>query len=196
MQTYSHFLITAALNKTYKDKSPVEVDSRALLIGSFAPDVPLFILTIGFFLQRALSGDASNPELFGQAYDNLYFNNPVWIIGHSLLHSPLMVTFYLIIGYWFGIRGKQTWALSFFWFAVGCGFHTLIDIPTHHNDGPLLFFPFDWQTRFNSSISYWHPDYGGRIFFPIEHLANLGIIAYLVMPFIRRRFSKENTKSA
>lgn len=196
MQTYSHYIITAALNKRMKDKTDLQVNSRAFLLGSLMPDVPLYILSFVFFFQRFVLSDDASSELFGQAYDNLYFNDPLWIIGHSAFHAPLMITLYLAVGYWWGIRGKRNWAHALFWFALGCGLHTTLDIFTHHNDGPLLFFPFDWQTRFSSPISYWDPQYGGRIFFPLEHLLDLGLLAYLIMPFLRRRFGRESTQQA
>lgn len=186
MQTYSHAIITAALEKRFGGNSPIKVDKWALLAGSFMPDMPLFILTMIFFAGRASSGEGFDAGLFGQDYDTLYFTNPVWIIGHSLFHSPPMITLYLAIGYFWGVRGGKRWALALFWFAIGAGFHALLDIPTHHNDGPLLFFPFDWQTRFSSPISYWDPAYGARIFAPLEHLLDVLLLGFLLRPALTR----------
>lgn len=180
MQTYSHALITAALEKRYGGRSPIKVDRWALLLGSVMPDIPLFILTMIFFATRASSGEGFDSGLFGQEYDTLYFTDPIWIIGHNLFHAPLMVTLYLAIGYYWGIRRGKRWARALFWFAIGAGLHTLIDIPTHRNDGPLLFFPFDWETRFTGPVSYWDPQYGGRIFAPLEHLLDVLLIGFLL----------------
>lgn len=181
MQTYSHAIIAAALEKRFRGKSSFKIDRRALILGAFAPDIPLFLLSLGYFAQRALFAETGlDANLFGQEYDTLYFTNPIWIIGHSLLHAPLMITLYLGIGYWWGLRKGKKWAQTLFWFALGALSHTLVDIATHHNDGPLLLFPFDWQTRFNSPISYWHPDYGGRIFAPLEHIFDVLLITYLL----------------
>ncbi len=41
MQTYSHFLMTAVLNDGLKSRG-ITVHTKALLLGSFMPDVPLF----------------------------------------------------------------------------------------------------------------------------------------------------------
>jgi hypothetical protein len=145
MQTQSHFLMTAIVNRVLKKHTTHQVQSIPFLIGSFAPDIVLMILTIAYIMQR----QATTPrEMFGPEFDTLYFTNPVWIIGHNLLHAPLMILTYASIGAWFGLRQGRQWSKWLFWFALGCGFHSLVDILTHHNDGPLVFFPFDWQTRF------------------------------------------------
>jgi hypothetical protein len=68
------------------------------------------------------------------------------------------------------------------WFSLGSLLHTLIDIPTHAGDGPLLFFPFDWQTRFNSPLSYWDPNFYGLQFMVFEILLTVGLLAYLFLP--------------
>ncbi|MEO1290897.1 MAG: metal-dependent hydrolase [Chloroflexota bacterium] len=193
MQTYSHFIITAALNHKYKDKSKVKVDTWALLLGSVAPDIPLVILTAIFFFQRFVLEDGTPVEgLFGAEYDNLYFNDPLWITGHALFHAPPMLIFYLTIGYIFGFRGGKTWARALFWFAIGASLHSAIDIVTHHNDGPLLFFPFNWDIRFISPISYWDPNHYGNIFAPIEHVFDLIVVIWL---FVSRRKRKKQDNS-
>ena len=47
------------------------------------------------------------------------------------------------------------------WFLGSCLLHTLVDIPVHHDDGPLIFWPFNWTYRFASPISYWDPAHYG-----------------------------------
>lgn len=196
VQTYSHLIITAALDVANKDKiessQGVKVDTWALLLGSFMPDMPLVILTLIFFVQNGVFGGGAQDmsEIFGPAYDNLYFNDPVWITGHALFHAPPMILLYLTIGYWFGFRGGKPWARALFWFAVGCGLHSAIDIVTHHNDGPLLLFPFNWSWRFTSPVSYWDPDHYGLIFAPLEHLLDLGLLGWLLWRRLRNRKNK------
>ncbi len=185
MQTYTHILLTAALNRGFADRinqrNGFQVDGRALLIGSFLPDVPLVLLSLGFFVQRFwLSEMPPADGVFGAAYDALYFENPVWIIGHSVFHSPLLIALYLLVGYLWGVRGKRPWLQSLFWFGVGCGLHSFVDILTHHHDGPLLFFPLDWQTRFSSPVSYWDPNYYAGFVAPLEHLMDVTLIGYLL----------------
>jgi hypothetical protein len=63
---------------------------------------------------------------------------------------------------------------------MGAGIHTVIDIATHVDDGPLLFFPFNWSYRLQSPISYWDPEHYGLIFAPLEHLLDVALIFILV----------------
>lgn len=180
MQTYSHFLVTALAQDRLKQKG-VPVHTKGILLGSFMPDVPLIIFTLGFFIYyRWLYPPPNDNSLFGPLYDNYYFHDPVWITGHSLFHSPIPITLWMALGYYFGLRRGKKWGVALFWFAIGCAFHTFIDILTHFNDGPLLFYPFNWQYRFSSPISYWDPRRYGGIFAIFEHLLNVGAIGYFI----------------
>jgi len=182
MQTYSHLIITAALKRKYEDTSLSKYETGALLLGSVMPDMPLVGLSALFLAQKFWLGDGNPSEgLFGAAYDQLYFNDPVWLAGHAAFHAPPMLLLYLTLGYWFGVRGGRRWGRCLFWFAVGCGLHSAIDIVTHHHDGPLLLFPFDWQTRFRSPVSYWDPEHYGGIFAPLEHVLNVVLLVWLVL---------------
>jgi hypothetical protein len=69
---------------------------------------------------------------------------------------------------------------------VGCAIHTAGDIPVHHNDGPLLLFPFEWSVRFYSPVSYWHPDYYAVQFGVFETLLVVAMLAYLLIPPLLR----------
>jgi len=51
----------------------------------------------------------------------------------------------------------------FEFFIAGCFVHSFIDIYTHVDDGPLMFWPFDLESRFTSRISHWDPSYGGEM---------------------------------
>ena len=200
MQTQSHFLMTAVANRFLKrnadEKSKAQVNSRALLLGSFAPDIPLFILSFIFIARNVWFAETPQPNVFGEAYDTLYFTNPLWIITHNIFHAPPMIIVYLLIGYFVGIRGGKKWAYALFWFAVGCAGHSAIDILTHHNDGPLLLFPFNWELRFSSPVSYWDDDYYANILAPLEMLLNIGIIGYFLRDWLKKRSEKRQINSA
>ena len=59
--------------------------------------------------------------------------------------------------------------------------HSIVDILTHNDDGPVLFFPFNWQYRFPSPVSYWDTDHHGGVFMIFEVLLNLGFIVFLIV---------------
>jgi hypothetical protein len=177
MQTYTHALLTAALGHGLRAHA-VPVRSRAFLLGSFMPDAPLFLLTLGFagyyrFIEALPAG-----YRFFEWYDVLYFTNPVWIASHNALHAPLMVLLLGGVGYWAAQRGHG-WGWSLVWFALGCGLHSLVDIGTHYDDGPVIFFPFNWSWRFHSPISYWDDDHYARLVAPLEHVLDAALIGYL-----------------
>lgn len=185
MQTYSHAIINAALGKQL-EKRGIRPKYWALVIGSLIPDAALTVLTINYVQRR---GGFNRPpqEIFGPAYDALYFSDPVWVTGHSLFHSPVMIALYLFIGWWFGFRQGRTWGQWLFWFAVGNGLHSFADILTHHHDGPLLLYPLNWELRFQSPVSYWDPNHYGAIFAPIEHLLDVFLIGYFIVGWRKRR---------
>lgn len=172
MQTYSHLLLTAVLRPTQSHSK------KALLAGSVLPDVPLMALSIGYVLDRRyLRPHLPDKTRCSPTYNDLYFNNPGWIAAHNILHAPLPVFLLGLIGY---LWQSRDWGKRLFWFAVGCGLHTAVDIFTHTDDGPVLLFPLDWRTRFRSPISYWDPAHNGRLFRLLEHLLDLLLVGWLV----------------
>ena len=58
--------------------------------------------------------------------------------------------------------------------------HSIVDVLTHHDDGPVLFFPIDWQYRFSSPVSYWDRDHFGGQFMVFEVLFDLVVFVFLV----------------
>ncbi|MCB8975981.1 MAG: metal-dependent hydrolase [Ardenticatenaceae bacterium] len=173
MQTYSHWLITAVLPTSSPRRK------QALRAGSVSPDVPLALLSAGYVLDRRyLRPHLPDKTRCSPTYNNLYFNNPWWIAAHNLLHAPLPLFFLGLMGYLWRQRAWGEWLL---WFATGCGLHSAIDILTHADDGPVLFFPLEWHKRFRSPISYWDPAHGGRIFRLAEHVLDFGLVVWLVL---------------
>jgi hypothetical protein len=201
VQTYSHFIITAVLNWQLKQRElqkqalgdepglrigrlPLpSLSSPALLIGSVAPDLPLILITVGMLVMDLASGQRWQPgsgemeSYVGYLFRYLFFNDPWVKAAHNLLHAPLMIFGYAVAGYW-GWRKGRRWGGPLFWFALACGLHTAIDIPLHYDDGPLLFFPFNWQLRFQSPLSYWDPAHFGRQFVLFEHAFVLSLLLY------------------
>ncbi|MCG8477946.1 MAG: hypothetical protein MI724_02535 [Spirochaetales bacterium] len=129
----------------------------AALVGAIAPDLPLFALTLWYWARYGFG--------FGPEYDLLYFNDPMWIVGHSLFHAPVISLLFIAAAA--TIRrlktgtGTQRTAVALRWFGISTLLHTAIDVPTHYHDGPLIFFPFDWTFRIQAPVSYWDPAHHG-----------------------------------
>ncbi|MBW4541248.1 MAG: hypothetical protein KME43_19230 [Myxacorys chilensis ATA2-1-KO14] len=88
MNTPSHFLMTAALDKALPR---VPIVKRAFLLGAIAPDLPLWLLSIGSILYYHLILGWTRAETARLMFDDLYFHHPFWIASHNLLHSPLLL---------------------------------------------------------------------------------------------------------
>lgn len=175
MNTPSHLIMMAAFGKWRRQQA--KSFDKAAYLGSIAPDIPLILISIAYVSFNRWVSKTGNKRCSAD-YDWHYFNDPLWIISHNTLHSPLPLALLIAAGYFAQQRGKR-WGQSLLWFGLGCAGHSLIDIPTHHNDGPLLFFPFDFKTRYNSALSYWHPEHGGRWFKFFEASLDIGLLAYI-----------------
>ncbi len=162
---------------------------RAFIIAGAAPDIPLYLLTAGAAVYYPLVRDLSIDRTFRLAFDDLFYTSPLWIIGQNALHSPVVViALFLLAGR--GFLARFCWLKAF---AAGCLVHIAMDIPVHHNDGPLLLFPFQWSYRFASPVSYWDPAHFGNVMAPID----LGITvlgsALLLVSYLRRRRASRPT---
>jgi membrane-bound metal-dependent hydrolase YbcI (DUF457 family) len=179
MNTPSHLIIHAAIAK--RANNPKLIRS-AFLWGAVAPDIPLTTLAILsplYFRSQGVPFEESMPYIF----ETLYFKNPWWISAHHLFHGPLLLLLYAAVLYPFRKNRIAYWLL---WFVAGCSLHTLVDILTHYDDGPLVFFPFNWSFRVHS-ISYWDRDHGGAWVMWLELALNLFLLGYLVLPWLKRK---------
>lgn len=206
MNTPSHALLAAALEKPIAkrlarnpDRLP-SVRMSALLVGSFIPDFLLTAVAIIFIIRDMAVGafsvidfDSLEPgqppppewleiSLTMRLFDDWFFNNP-WIITiQNLFHSPILLLLYIAVGYWLWRRGTR-WAGWFFWMAAAAMLHTLLDIPLHVDDGPLLLFPLNWTLRYESPISYWDPEYYGREWSYFEGALDIFLMGFLLWTY-------------
>jgi hypothetical protein len=182
----THLVINAAIEKKFGAK--FNIAKSAFLWGSVVPDIPLGFLSIGYLVYNKYFTDGSVTGMMNSAFDNLYFNDPWWIASHNFLHSPTALIIYAILLWRFvgkpNTRGH--WWLSF---VFGCMVHSVIDILTHYNDGPVLFFPFDWHIRFHSPVSYWDRAHYADQFFWVELGINIVLLGYLFLPKLIQRLS-------
>lgn len=201
MQTYSHLLIAAVLRKTIKHRTAgckhlPDFRSSALMFGAALPDLPLILTTlvclvVDWFNKRPMPSP-DNPvtgSVTGQLFNDWFFNNPWVIAEHNMFHSPTSLVLLGSLAYWLWLKNKR-YAGWIVWLMIGCMLHTLCDIPVHHDDGPLLFFPLNWDYRYMSPISYWDPARYGRPFVIFEHLLDLCLLIMLTWQFITWRRSR------
>ncbi len=101
-------------------------------------------------------------------FDDYFYSEPVFVIAHNVLHAPLVILGLYGVAQVAVRRGRPRMGNGLKAFALGCAVHTAVDIPVHHNDGPLLLFPFEWSLRFASPVSYYDPDHYGSILAPLD----------------------------
>ena len=187
MQTQSHLLIAAAATVPLR-RWPGSVYVPALLVGAVLPDIPFFLLTVaGELYYRSLAPSLPTASIMEYLHFTLFYSHPLWIIGHNFFHSLVIDSTLLLIGLWWwkrrGARYGARWGMIIFWLALGMLGHVILDIFTHHSDGPLIWFPVNWSYRFASPISYWEPAYGGQWFAVFETVLDLALVAYLLVAF-------------
>jgi len=183
----THPVINAAINKKYGQK--FSIVRSAFLWGSVAPDIPLILLTLGYLVYIRFFTSQSMMAGMEHIFDTLFFNDPLWIISHNFLHSPTMLVLLGLLFWRTRDQKRRKWWLSFL---SGSVIHSVVDILTHHDDGPLLFFPFEWQTRFFSPISYWDPAHHAGPVLVAELAINIFLLAYLFLPKLILYFRKSS----
>ncbi len=178
--------MTIGLAERLRQRPPAH--RNALLIGAVLPDLPLALLAGGYRLVRNVrsspSASAAATDRFGIGCQDLFFNDPLWIVSYNLVHAPLVIAALFLIGW----RGKRPALRGL---AEGLALHSVVDILTHHDDGPLLFFPFDWRTRFPSPVSYWDRRRHGDAFTAFEYGLDLAVMVRLIVKGARAWFARK-----
>lgn len=184
MNTPTHLIITLALRRYVQTRA---IRTSGVLWGSIAPDIPLYLLSLGGYLYFRQYLRWSSERTFERMYGYLYFNDPVWISLHNMLHAPLILIPVIVI--FARSRWKDSGAGNWtFWFASSCLLHAILDFGTHSDDGSLALFPLNWSFRFRSPVSYWDPKHFGREFMLFEVALNILLIA-LLLRWRRRRLA-------
>lgn len=107
------------------------------------PDVP--VAAVGAYV--ALTPDPG--PSFTNRMAALYFHEPTLIVAHNFLHPPLVIIILASAALIAGSRHDVSRLLAL---TLALGLHSTIDILTHHDDGPLLLWPFGWA-RWKASSS-------------------------------------------
>ena len=182
------------INWTVAKALPVKsFPSSAVLLGSIAPDIPLYFLSIGGAAWFSWVEKMKPREVAKHMFSDLFYNDPVWISLHNVLHSPTVLS-HGVGRPIFRFVDERTCAqiLVDLVLSVLVMLHTLVDIPVHHDDGPLIFWPLNWSYRFASPLSYWDRNHYASIVIPFE--ITLAIV--LASNLIWKRFKARPERSA
>lgn len=140
-----------------------------MIAGSVAPDIPIIIAFAWIGAAKVLNGDGEN---IVTAFRIAYGSGPVLVASHQLLHAPISLAalYAAALIVWTLTRDFGCWLRSFMYGAMA---HSLVDIFTHVDDGPLLLWPFIGTLRFASPISHWNPSHCAALCVFIEAIACL-----------------------
>jgi len=136
--------------------------------GAVLPDIPLIAIAIFCALDVGMLPFAPGFSAeFKVAMDSFYFDTP-WFVGlHQLLHSPLsLLGLYLVLSACTTRDSVARFAGS--WFLAGSASHSAVDLLTHSKDGILVFWPFNWDYRFDAGVSQWDMGGAGATLITIE----------------------------
>ena len=167
------------INWTLAKALPVNAFPKsAVLLGSIAPDIPLYFLSIGGAMWFSWVEKMKPAQVGQHMFKNLFYNDPIWMSLHNVLHSPTVLIAALILLLF--VCGRKRVIESWWtWFFSSCLLHTLVDIPVHHDDGPLLFWPLNWSYRYASPLSYWDTNHYAAFVIPFE--VTLAIVLALLL---------------
>lgn len=183
MNTPTHVLINWTVAKWIARDSFPRV---AVILGSIAPDISLYVLSLGGAAWFHWAEGQPWPEVARHMYGHLFYHDPWWITLHNFLHSPLMLLACLQLVL-LRVGRRAFWGSWWAWFFLSCLLHTAVDIPVHHDDGPLVFWPLNWNYRFASPLSYWDRRHYAAIVMPIEAIIFLTLLANLMYRRLRPR---------
>lgn len=162
MNTPAHLIIGAA---AFARPERTKVNIAALL-GALIPDASLYFM---IFWNRFVQG-MSFEQIFGTEYFSGFWQQ-VFAIDNSI---PLWILA-LIVG--LSLRAPVLYVL-----AGAALLHLFLDLPLHHDDGRMHFWPFS-SWIFESPLSYWDRNHFGWIIGPLE-----GVLALFLLVLLWRRF--------
>lgn len=186
MITSTHVITNALLSRRSTKRGVVSTITErpgAFVAGGLAPDIGLILLTAGAGVYFPRVKGWTRGEAMHHAFSDLFFNDWRWITIQNTFHSPVVLT--ALYGAGRVMKSKGTMA-----FALGSLLHTAMDIPVHHDDGPLVLFPLDWKTRIMSPVSYWDKAHYGAIVGPLDIAATVVGGAALIGSWIKDRRNK------
>ncbi len=212
-------------NHLSKDPRFPQVKTTAIIFGSLLPDLALILITIVCLIRDKATGvldsdlwnnhdytgpatpDLLNASWTASLFDDWFFNNTAIIALQNTFHSPLLLLLFIGLAFYLfnrfntqtthhNLQAKDTHLYGWiFWVCCAAMLHTLIDIPLHAGDGPLIAFPFDWNYRFDSPFSYWDPNHHGYAWSIFEHTLDGIIVLYLLsMCWKKWQQQKNSTK--
>lgn len=179
MKSPTHFLIGHCCARALRWQGR---DARLLVLGACLPDLPIILCWPAIGLYTAMTGGAFDMARFRSIADGLYFSDSLLSGLHNLMHSPVSLCFLLLVA---GIvfPSNAVWRRAIVIVLAGALSHSLVDIVSHVEDGPLVLWPLENSIRIRGPVSHWNPAHGGIWVTAIE---TGGVVAFAAWQAFRR----------
>lgn len=126
----------------------------ACILGACLPDLPLSLAYGYFVLNSFLQVGHYDAALIQGLMDNIYFGNSWLLIAHNLFHSPISIAYLALMAVICFSRDKAK-CLLVLAYLLGSFSHSILDIISHINDGPLVLWPLSDNMRVVGLFSHW-----------------------------------------
>lgn len=157
MKTPTHLLAGYIFSRATRMTA---LDTRCFIAGACLPDLPIIVCWPALGVYTVITGGGFDISRFREIADRLYFSDSALAHLHNLLHSPVSLALLILLtGILFPDRPRLRRCLVVA--LVGAVTHSVIDIVSHVDDGPLVFWPVEQSIRVRGLFSHWNPAYGG-----------------------------------
>lgn len=178
MKSPTHLLIGHLTAKLLPGDAPQR--SRWMMIGAVAPDLPMVLVSVYCAGQSfCWTGSGLNFAAFVARVDHFYFDTPLFISVHHMLHSPLALAFIALA--WRSLAPAMRHRFrAIAWLLMGMATHSVADMLSHASDGMLVFWPLNWTYRLNIGLDQWNMAGSGLILVVAETLFCLAYGSYIL----------------
>lgn len=173
MKTPTHALLGFALAKICRFNKQ---QTGFCIAGAVLPDLPLILTSLYLALMPMVEKTTMTPTLFKHQMDALYFDGSWLPVAHNLLHAPLSILYAALAATIICFNRPDHHPLIRA-FALGALSHSLLDVISHIDDGPLILWPLDSSLRLTGLFSHWALGRGGGIITGLEIIVSLAIFA-------------------
>lgn len=144
--------------------------------GAILPDLPVIATATYLAIKSLVTRSDMTPLMFKAQMDALYFDGTWLPVAHNFLHAPLSIFYLALVATVLCYRRPHHHPLIGA-FTLGALSHSLLDIISHIEDGPLILWPMSTSIRLPGLFSHWVFGSGGGIVTALEIAFSLYIFA-------------------
>lgn len=151
MKTPSHALIGLVAAKGFGFS---RMQTIMCILGACLADLPLMLAYGYFWLRCLLMVGHYDANYIQNLMDGIYFEQSWLLIAHNMFHSPVSIVYLGLIGIIL-CSHKPVFCIYIIAYLVGSFSHSILDLISHINDGPLIMWPLNDEIRITGMFSHW-----------------------------------------